>query len=290
MVMERQLVCFTFCMSLLALCSCLKGKTEINWMDSFQQGLQLAQREEKIMMVDFRTDWCEWCKALDTTTYTDTRVVKFSSNLICVKVDAEKDVLISRKYKIYGFPSILFIRGNGNEIDRIVGYYSADEFLKAAKDILAGKNIFTALLEKEKKYPNDVNLLYRLGVKFQDRGMGGEAIVRFKKIIELDPKNESGKSDSAIVCIGEQYVREKERLGEMCYYMAINEFNRLIFMYPKSKCVENAKLYIGYCFEKVADTSNAIAAYKRFISDYPQTKSCDWAKERIEKLASKGAK
>jgi len=290
MGMERQFVCFVFCIGLLALCSCLKGKTEISWIDNFQQGLQLAQHEEKIVMVDFRTDWCEWCKTLDTTTYTDAKVIKFLSNLICVKVDAEKDVLTSRKYRIYGYPSILFLRSNGQEIDRIVGYYSADEFLKTAKDILAGKNTFAVLLEKEKRCPNDIDLLYRLGVKFQDRGMGGEAIARFKKIIELDPQNESGKSDSAMVCIGEQYVREKERLGEMRYHMAINEFNRLIFMYPKSKCVENAKLYIGYCYEKIADTTNAITAYEKFISDYPETKGCEWAKKRIEELTSKRTK
>lgn len=259
---------------------------EITWLTDFQEGLKLAEKERKAMMIDFYTDWCRWCKVLDTVTYVDTSFIKFSSDLICVKVNAEEDTLTTKNYMIHGYPSILFLNKDGHEIDRIVGYLPPEEFLKTAQDILENKNTFNVLQEREKKHPKDIDLLYELAEKYAERGMYDEAKARFEKIIKIDPKNDSGKADSSMFNIGYVTFRDKQ-LGDKRYNMAINEFNKLTFTYPKSKCVEDAKLYIGYCYEKAADTTAAVDAYQMFISNYPESESCDWVKKRIEELTSK---
>jgi len=281
--MEKKLSLIVICMSLSLSLSFSK---ELTWVTDFAEGLKLAAKEEKSMMVDFYTDWCRWCKVLDTVTYVDANVIKFSGNLVCVKANAEEDTLAAKNYMVHGYPSILFLDKDGQEIDRIVGYLPADEFLKAASDILEDKNTFTALQKKEKEHPKDIDLLYELAEKYTERGMYDEAKARFEKIMKIDPKNESGKADSSMFNIGYLTYRTK-KLGDKRHNMAINEFNKFIATFPKSNCVEDAQFYIGYCYEKAADTTAAVDAYQKFISDYPDSESCDWVKKRIETLKSK---
>ena len=86
-----------------------EGRTKVGWVTDFPQGLKMAQGRKRAMM-------------LEESTYTNPKVAKFLDDLICVRVNAEKDTLISRRYRIHGYPTVLFLQSNGEEIDRIVGY------------------------------------------------------------------------------------------------------------------------------------------------------------------------
>jgi thiol-disulfide isomerase/thioredoxin len=100
----------------------------LTWVTSFAEGSKTAAAEKKPMMVDFYTDWCGWCKKLDEETYTDATVVEKSREFVCVKVDAEKDKPTADKYKVEGFPTILFLDSSGAKIHEVVGYEAAGEF------------------------------------------------------------------------------------------------------------------------------------------------------------------
>lgn len=282
---------FAICMVLWLLFWCLnqaigeitleeRTQPEINWITAFPEGLTLAKSKEKSIMVSFYTDWCKWCKKLEETTYPDPEVVEFSSDLVCMKIDAGKDTVISKRLRIHGYPSTLFLESDGKEIDRIVGYLPPEKFLKETKDILERKNVFAVLLEREREYPKDIELMFALGGKFADRGMHEEAIVRFEKIVKLDPKNKKGQSDNAMFGIGRLYLRQKK------YNQAIEEFETLISTYPKTDLVVDVRLYIGYCYEKKGDKDRAIAIYGKFASEYPESEDAEWATKRIEKLSS----
>ena len=65
-------------------------------------------------------------KQLDRTTWKDQRVRDWlSSEAVCLKVDAEKDVSVAEKYRINVYPTVLLLRPDGTEIDRLVGYRDA---------------------------------------------------------------------------------------------------------------------------------------------------------------------
>ena len=100
------------------------GFAEIHWFDGSFADAQ-KQANDKMIMIDFYTDWCVWCKRLDADTYSDKFVVKWADeNLISLKIDAEKGegIELTKKYNATGFPTILFTDSDGNEIDRIVGH------------------------------------------------------------------------------------------------------------------------------------------------------------------------
>lgn len=109
---------------------------------SFEHARQAAVKEGKpCVLVDFFTVWCVPCKKLDETTWKDAGVLEWlSGQAVCLKVDAEKEVALAEKYRINAYPTVLLIKPDGTEIDRLVGYRDAKTFLADARESLAGND------------------------------------------------------------------------------------------------------------------------------------------------------
>jgi thioredoxin 1 len=108
---------------------------------SFEKACKKAGEGKKIVMIDFYTTWCGPCKMLDKSTWKDERVIKWlSENTIPLKIDAEKEADLAAKYKIRGYPTMIFIKPDGTTIDSLVGYRPPEQFLADAKAALAGKD------------------------------------------------------------------------------------------------------------------------------------------------------
>ena len=108
----------------------------ISWKSDFQSALKAARESGKPVMVDFYTDWCGWCKKLDTDTYSNARVSSLSDKFVCVKVDAEKNARLAAAYKVTGYPTVLFIDGNGAVLQKVPGYLPADRFAAVMNNVL----------------------------------------------------------------------------------------------------------------------------------------------------------
>ena len=69
---------------------------DIKWVE-WEEGLQEAVNEEKILLVHIYADWCGWCKRMDANTFTDTDVIdKISNYFVPVKINPADD----KKYQI----------------------------------------------------------------------------------------------------------------------------------------------------------------------------------------------
>jgi thioredoxin 1 len=108
----------------------------IKWYFSFEKALGLAKRENKLIMADFYSDHCGWCRMLDSTTYANPKVIELSEKFISLKIDCARDRLIPTKYQIRGLPTILFIDSKGSVIHSIVGYRKTEDFLLEMKKAL----------------------------------------------------------------------------------------------------------------------------------------------------------
>ena len=107
----------------------------ILWMRSIFEALKLAREKNKPLMVDFYADWCGWCRKMDKLTYSDSEVIKLSGNFICVKVNTDKNPQDSRKYEISGLPTIIFLKSDGEIIEKVVGYRGTNDFIRIMKKI-----------------------------------------------------------------------------------------------------------------------------------------------------------
>lgn len=147
---------------------------------SLESALAAARSEKKIVMVDFFTTWCVPCKQLDATTWKDAKVLKWASEkVVAVKLDAEKERDLAKRFRIGAYPTILLLKPDGSEIDRIVGFKDADTFLSNASDALAGKDSVTRAKAKVDGHEQDPMVRQDYGRALVDAGRYADALEQY---------------------------------------------------------------------------------------------------------------
>jgi thiol:disulfide interchange protein len=113
------------------------GASSVAWERDLTVALGRADNEGKVVMVDFYTDWCGWCKKLDETTLADPAVQSTLKRMVAVKLDAERGGRRdAARYNVEGFPTVLFLNSKGVEVGRIPGYLPPAEFLEELRGVL----------------------------------------------------------------------------------------------------------------------------------------------------------
>lgn len=96
---------------------------------SFDEALSRARSGHRLVLVDVYTDWCGWCRKMDRDVFSDPRAAAASRGLLAVRVNAERGgESVAERYRVDGFPTLLVLDGEGNEILRISGYVGVEEF------------------------------------------------------------------------------------------------------------------------------------------------------------------
>lgn len=108
---------------------------QIAWSD-FERGTQFAREKNLPMMIDFVASWCIWCKKMAEEVYPAPEVVRLSQKFVCIRVDADREEALVQHYKVDGYPTIVFTNSMGEEVHRITGYVSANEFIAQMKATL----------------------------------------------------------------------------------------------------------------------------------------------------------
>jgi thiol:disulfide interchange protein len=107
------------------------------WERDLPTALTRAGNENRLVMVDFYTDWCQWCKRLDQKTFADANVQEALQQVVTVRLNAEKDGReAAARFNVEGFPTVIFLNAKGAEVGRIPGYMDPGPFLEELQDIL----------------------------------------------------------------------------------------------------------------------------------------------------------
>ena len=106
---------------------------------TWKEALQKAEKEGKPVFLDISASWCGPCKMLKSRTFPDDEVGEFyNANFINVAVDGEKGegIELARKYKIRGYPTLIFLDSNGKVIAQTAGYRNPEQFIDIGKQII----------------------------------------------------------------------------------------------------------------------------------------------------------
>jgi thioredoxin-related protein len=107
---------------------------------SFESACKKAKQEKKVVLLDFCTTWCGPCKMLDRTTWKDGKVRAWiRDNTVAIKIDGDQNRELCSKFVIRSYPTLLFLRSDGAELKRLIGYRDAKEFLDDAKGAVRDK-------------------------------------------------------------------------------------------------------------------------------------------------------
>jgi thioredoxin-related protein len=113
---------------------------KINYADLFE----VAKKENKSVMLYFHFDGCGGCATMERTAFKDKNVFDYyNSTFINFEINTLKDegIEINKLYKIKMHPTFLFLDNKGNELHKMAGVFSPEEFYKQANNaLLSNKN------------------------------------------------------------------------------------------------------------------------------------------------------
>jgi thioredoxin-like negative regulator of GroEL len=157
------------------------GETPAPFRDvTFDQALTTAQADKRIVLIDFFTTWCVPCKKLDATTWKDADVVKWiDTKCVALKIDAEKQVDLAKRFHVDGYPTMILLRADGTEIDRFVGYRDAKKFLSDVDAALAGRDVVTRAKEALVGHENDAMARQAYGDALKQKGRYDDALTEY---------------------------------------------------------------------------------------------------------------
>ncbi|MEE4196938.1 MAG: DUF255 domain-containing protein [Bacteroidales bacterium] len=139
---------------------------EVKWY-SFEEAVELNQKEQKKIFIDVYTDWCGWCKKMDANTFSHPTIAKIlNEHYYAVKFDAESrdtidfagqqfinqgnsnrsphQLAIALLQGKMSYPSVAYLNENNQRLTAVPGYYTPDKLepllLYIAEDVYKSKS------------------------------------------------------------------------------------------------------------------------------------------------------
>lgn len=242
------------------------AKADVQWRhETFDQVLQLAQKENKFVFIDFYTTWCGPCHKLDDETFPDASVGKLLNAMLPVEYDAEKGagLELAKKFKVRAYPTLILLGPDGKEIDRHLGYMPPDEFVATIGGFTKGVGTTADLQAQLAKDPNNAELLFQLGMKYADSGRSDDATAVLTQAIALDPKDATGRNAEMLYAIGDANYKD-DRFAEARQY-----FDRLIKEYQGSEFAVEGTKRLAATEYKLGNHDAAVATYWKVVEKDP---------------------
>lgn len=284
------------------------------YVTDYAKAKELAADGDKPIVIDFYTDWCVWCKKFDKEVAIQPEIIEFFTNeAVYAKINAEEDTVVSKAFRVMGFPTFVLTDSKGEEIDRIAGFLETAEFLQTIDDYRNGIGTLNALLA-EAENSDDRELYFQIADKYKYSGWTDDAKKWYEKIESTGTGTDS-LSGEAFMAVADMYRRDDKDDDAMTIYKdvvvkfkgtdfepqgmlyvghmnrwgkefdaAMNIYNTVISKFKGTHFEELGEIYRAINYRDRGDTAQAISAYAQFIEHWPNSEDFDYANEQIAKL------
>jgi len=196
-----------------------------------------------------------------------------------VKLNAEVDTTSAAHYRVRSYPSVLVLKPNGTEIDRVVGYYRAPEFMGLVEDYLAGRNTLASMAAAESTQGSDPAFLAKLADRYFEHGLYQDARTRYLRLVTLDPTNKGGLVDDALMSLARMSRKDKD-------YATARKYAQMVLdRYPTSDNMKSAFLEVGINWKRSGDLAKARKVFLDYAAKFPEDEDAPYAKEQADTLA-----
>ena len=117
----------------------LPGFAQTNFRNlTLDEAVAVAKAENKLVFMDFYTDWCGPCKEMTRTVFPQKSVGDFmNAHFVCIKLNAEKEGKeLAKQYKVKGYPTFVAVDTQKNVVLTKVGMAPADLFVSEIERML----------------------------------------------------------------------------------------------------------------------------------------------------------
>jgi tetratricopeptide (TPR) repeat protein len=197
--------------------------------------------------------------------------------MIFAKINAESaDSVVKQQYNVSAYPTFVITESNGNEIDRIVGYMEAIDFLATVNNYREGIGTLADLLSKAED-SDDRTLFFEIADKYKYNGGADDAKVWYQKVIDAGDAQDSLSAESRF-SLADMFRRAKD------YDSAIKAYENIKTDFDNASYQEEADIWIAIVYRYKADTVMSIQKFEEFMTNYPESEDLEYAEKQIRRL------
>src|SRR2546426_1834595 len=175
--------------------------SSITWERDYEKAIERAGAEKKLIIADMFTDWCTLCKKMDAETFADPQLIRqMADEYVWLKLNTETEEdgeRLQKEFAILTYPTVLVLDAQGEEVDRVDRFLASPQFSETVESFVSSPDSLASLRKAVQEQPNSVSALYALAERLLNRNNYTKAAPEFAKVIEIDPENHEGKTDSS---------------------------------------------------------------------------------------------
>jgi thioredoxin-related protein len=139
-----------------AFCLLSFGQKQTLFLDvNYDAALTQSKKENKPLVLMFYAKWCSHCNKMKSEVFVEPDVISFfSSNYICVAIDAESSIggslknKFQNKFLVKSYPTFAFLDSNENLLMCMAGEFKKEVFIQEGQKALLPDNQFNVLKER----------------------------------------------------------------------------------------------------------------------------------------------
>ncbi len=186
-----------------------------------------------------------------------------NGSFVCLKVDGDKDKELAAKFHLRGYPSIVFLNGDGEMVHMAAGFMPPAKFLEMLKAPAAELKKFDELKAALEKSPEDPKLNFDYALALFKRGKAEEGNAALDKVLACDPEDKAGFADDV------DLARVEQMLAAKAFADAEAAIKTFMEKRPESDLLPKACLFLGVAEVNQNKFDEGIAVWKALIEKYP---------------------
>ena len=125
----------------------------------FEEALAQAKADDKLIFIDFHTEWCGPYKKLAKGPFKEEQNGDFfNKNFINLKLDAEKEGKdAAKRYNVTSYPTLIFVNGNGEIVHKGIGIEHGYDMINFGTKALNASNSEYSWTKLEEMFPKKQN-------------------------------------------------------------------------------------------------------------------------------------
>jgi tetratricopeptide (TPR) repeat protein len=250
-----------------------------DWRKDLDSALKEAAASDRVVLIYFYADWCQPCEWMDRGCFGNKPMVTFiSRHFIPLRVDDSKETsLVSRKFGIRVYPSVLFLLPSGETLHLAIGPHTPDAFANLLNQI----RLFPELVRDQKKAPDDLEANFALGNAFAMLNQLHRAAPYLERAAELDPENKHGRRSQAKLILATVPLEDGNAAA------TLDNLGMYLLDFSDAPEVPTAMYYVGTVFygeKRYGEAREAFAELQKRFPRHPITYKADKAIEHIDGL------
>ncbi len=196
---------------------------------TLNQALDKAKALDQMVMIDVYSDHCMQCGEMDMQLWDTAEGAELAEGLITMRIASDKPEAfdINERYPILGLPLVIFIKPDGEEFGRIVGYNSHFQWVSDAQMLKNWVDPRPALEEQLEANPNDLQSLYNMLEQNIYDKKEIEADLLLRKIITIEGEANSpsfGPRGMALIAKYWDYFRRDKATSQSVWKSQVEKY------------------------------------------------------------------